>query len=261
MFFEDLTLLLVEPSQTQKHILKDQLDPLGLKHVSSVSSISEAIEYLDSDKADVVLSAMHLPDGKGHELLKTIRSNSNYSSLPFLLVSSETRVSELEPIRQGGTAAIIRKPCTQDDLRRALMDTLDLLASDALSLEEQYIEDIRCLLVDDSKPARMFMSRVLKQLGIEQIVQAVDGEDAANRLAEQFFDLVVTDYNMPNMNGFQLVEHIRTQSSQDQIPVLMVTSDQNGARVAGVERYGVSALVDKPFAIEDVRAILERVFE
>ncbi|MBX2810224.1 MAG: response regulator [Myxococcales bacterium] len=260
MFLEDLNLLLVEPSMTQQRILKEQLEPLRLRKIHSVSTIHAAFEHILQHDPNVVLSAMHLPDGKGSELLSQMRANESCASTAFILISSETRFAELEPIRQGGTAAIVTKPCTEDDLRRALMDTLDLMSSDALSLDNYHIEETRCLVVDDSKTARMFISRVLRQLGIEQIVQATDGQEAVDLLAAQFFDLIVTDYNMPNLDGGQLVEYIRTASSQPQVPILMVTSAQQGARMAGVLRAGVTAMFDKPFAIEDVRRTLENIF-
>ena len=260
LFLEDLSLLLVEPSNTQRKILGDQLEPLHLREVLTVSTMNEALQTLGHNQPHVVLSAMHLPDGRGYDLLTAIRAHPTASSTAFVLISSETRASELEPIRQGGTAAIIEKPCTRDDLRRALMDILDLMSTDSLHLEEEDIEDIRCLIVDDSRAARSFMTRVLKQLGIEQLDEACDGTEAVEMMSERFFDLIVTDYHMPKMNGFELLEYIRTKSSQPQIPVLMVTSDQNGARVAGVERHGISAVIDKPFAMEDVRRILENVF-
>ena len=256
---EDLTLLVVEPSQVQHKIMVKRLETLGVRHIARVATMDEALTYIRAASPHAVLSAMHLPDGKGHELLMAIRNDEAIADVVFMLISSETRTVELEPIRQGGAIAIIPKPFSQADLARALGDTLDLLSKESLEIGDQDIEDVRALVVDDSRTARRYIAKVLGQLGIESIVQAGDGVEAAQCLAEAFFDLVVTDYNMPNMNGHELVEHIRQESTQPTVPVLMVTSEKNGARVAGVERAGVSAIVDKPFEIERVRMILQNL--
>lgn len=259
MTFEDLSILLVEPSHAQQIILRGYLEKVGIRQIGVVDTMTKALEQVRAFTPHAVLSAMHLPDGKGSDLLLAIRSEEAVSDLAFMLVSSETRTHELEPVRQGGAVAIIPKPCTEDDLMKALGDTLDLLEKDSLILRDQDIADVRALVVDDSRTSRRFIVRVLGQLGIETVTEAADGLEAVERLAESFFDLVVTDYNMPNMNGHRLVEYIRQESTQPTVPVLMVTSEQSGARVAGVERAGVSAIVDKPFEIERVRQLLANV--
>lgn len=259
MTLDDLHLLLVEPSHAQQMILRELFDRIGVPRVEMVETIEAALRYVRAFTPHAVLSAMHLPDGKGSELLMRMRSEDTIEEVAFLLVSSETRTRELEPVKQGGAVAIIPKPCTEADLLKALGDTLDLLTKDALHLDEQDIEDVRALVVDDSRTARRFIVKVLRQLGIETVVEASDGVEAVTRLSEGFFDLVVTDFNMPNMDGHALVEHIRNDSSQPTVPVLMVTSEKDGARLAGVERAGVSAIFDKPFEMERVRQLLANV--
>ena len=69
-------------------------------------------------------------------------------------------------------------------------------------------------------------------------------------------DLVITDYNMPEMDGRELTEYIRTQSWQAEVPILMVTSEQNMGRLAAVERAGVSAICDKPFEAGNIRRLI-----
>lgn len=257
---DDLRILLVEPSGTQRRILQKYLAKCGVGSVVPVRTMKAALEALHEDKADVVLSAMHLPDGRGWEMLRRIRLDAEISDVPFLLISSESEAKELEPIRQGGTVAIIKKPCSQDDLYDALNHAVDFLTKESLELEEVDIEDIRALVVDDSRTARRFITTVLSQLGIEQISEAADGAQAAEEMQVSFFDIVFTDFNMPNMNGQQLVEWIRNSSNQPDIPVLMITSEKSGARIAGVEKAGVSAIIDKPFEVERVRRILMTVF-
>ena len=107
--------------------------------------------------------------------------------------------------------------------------------------------------------ARNHLKRVLKGLGIENITEADDGASAVPVLDAQFFDFVVTDYNMPQMDGKALLEHIRNNSNQRSIPVLMVTSEGNQGNLAAVEQAGVSGICDKPFELDAVREMVHKM--
>jgi two-component system chemotaxis response regulator CheY len=78
-------------------------------------------------------------------------------------------------------------------------------------------------------------------------------------LDEVMVDLVVTDYNMPEMDGKALVDHIRTRSWLASVPILMVTSESDQGRLAAVEEVAVSGICDKPFEPNMVRALLTRI--
>jgi two-component system chemotaxis response regulator CheY len=97
---------------------------------------------------------------------------------------------------------------------------------------------------------------MLADLGVDKIIEAVNGKEAVELLQSTTVDLVITDYNMPEMDGRELTEYIRTQSWQNTVPVLMVTSEQNQGRLAAVERAGVSAICDKPFEAGSIRKLI-----
>lgn len=148
-------------------------------------------------------------------------------------------------MRQSGACSIVAKPFNEQQLSRALYAAADYLnPPEDVDLAE--IGDLRVLLVDDSVASLNHLRRLLKELGIERIVEAVNGKEAVALLQDTTVDLVITDYNMPEMDGRELTEYIRTQSWQSSVPVLMVTSEQNMGRLAAVERAGVSAICDKP---------------
>ena len=75
------------------------------------------------------------------------------------------------------------------------------------------------------------------------------------------FDLVVTDFNMPEVDGRELTRYIREQSQQSHLPILMVTSESQAAHLANIEKDGVNALCDKPFEPKFVKEILYRLLE
>lgn len=257
----DLSLLLVEPSDTQRKVILRHLASEGIETVDEASNLAQALDNIRTNKPDLVLSALHFNDGTALELVRTMRSEAEIKDTPFVLVSSERRPDELEAFKQSGVAAILPKPFTHGQLGLAINATLDLLSPQELELTHFDTHSLRVLVVDDSRMARRHIQRVLENLGISHITEAVDGEDAIAQLQNQMFDLVVTDYNMPNINGRELTEHIRQHSDQSHLPVLMVTSEASGAHLANIAQSGVDAICDKPFEPAEVRAMLYRLLE
>ncbi|MBA1149400.1 response regulator [Ectothiorhodospiraceae bacterium WFHF3C12] len=252
---EDLSILLVEPSHTQRRIIIQHLEEVGLHKIDGVSTGGEALEHIASYPPDLVVSAMYFDDMTGTELIHALRETPNGADLPFMLVSSENHPVNLEPIRQAGVLAILPKPFEVEDLRRGLLATVDYLAPEHLELDDLDPEDLRVLVVDDSRFSLRQIVRIVEQMGVERITQAENGREAAEHIAEGHYDLVITDYNMPEMDGQALVNYIRQLSDQPDLPVLMVTSEHDDARLSTVRQAGVSALCDKPFDVTTLRKI------
>jgi len=257
----DLSILLVEPSSTQQKIIENLLNSEGVTNIDFADNIESAIAAIKLSAPDLVASAMHFPDGTALDLVKQLKNDPMTEDVPFMLVSSEHRKAQLEEFRQSGVVAILPKPFTHDHLVKAINSTLDLLADNELELDYFDVKSIRVLVVDDSKMARNFVCRVLRSLGIERLTEAADGSEAIEIIKEHTFDLVVTDYNMPEVNGKELTEYIRNESEQSHIPVLMVSSESNEAHLSNIEQSGVNAMCDKPFEPENVKRILYRLFE
>lgn len=254
---QELGVLLVEPSAMQAKAMTAQMLKQGIPHVHTVGNAQAALQAIRQELPSVVISALYLPDKSGIELLHTIRHDKDFSGLPFILVSSETRPQVLEPVRQSGVCGILPKPFTEQQLGAALNATLDFLSPDA-SLEQADVDldSVRVLLVDDSAMARKHIRRVLENMGIANFLEAKNGVEAVQLLNANMVDFVVTDYNMPEMDGRALVEYIRGQSWQRSVPVLMVTSEANNERLAGIEDFGIVGICDKPFNPGTVKQLL-----
>jgi len=251
----ELKVLLVEPSSMQWNLVSRMLENQGVSHISHVGRGDEALAAMRQSLPDVVISSLYLPDMAGTDLVIAMRADDWLDAVPFILVSSETRPQVLDPVRQSGACSIVAKPFTEQQLSRALFAAADYLNPPA-ELDVADIESLRVLLVDDSLASRHHLRRLLEDLGIQRITEAADGKEAVALLQETMVDLVITDYNMPEMDGRELTEYIRTQSWQSQVPVLMVTSEQNQGRLAAVEKAGVSAICDKPFEAGSIRKLI-----
>ncbi|MEJ2454223.1 MAG: response regulator [Candidatus Thiodiazotropha sp.] len=261
MQLSDLSILLVEPSLTQRHIIQQQFDELGLRYIDLATTGGEAIAAMRKSRPDVVISSLYLPDMTGTDLVFLMRDDDELLEIAFMLISSETRLAILDPIRQSGAVAILPKPFSAANLQTALETTLDYLETPHFELEDIETEMLQVLIVDDSSMSRKHLRRLLEAVGIERIHEAHDGAEGAILINQHFFDLVISDYNMPEMNGQELLDFIRHQSGQPGVPVLMVTSESNQNRLAAVQRSGVSAICDKPFTSETIYRLLRQTLQ
>lgn len=257
----DVSILVVEPSDTQRKIITKELKKQGITELAEAKNVKEALNIIERNPYDLVTSAMYFEDGTALELLKKIRANEKITDTAFMLVSSENKRQSLEEFKQSGVIALLPKPFTHDHLASAINTTIDLLSADELELEYFDVHEIRVLLVDDSRLARNHIKRVLNNLGLNKITEAVDGQQAINLLQDNMFDLIVTDYNMPDVDGRELTRYVREQSQQSHLPILMVTSESNDTHLANIEQDGVNALCDKPFEPQLVKQILYKLLE
>jgi two-component system chemotaxis response regulator CheY len=260
----DLNIFVVEPSTSQAMFIDSQLKNIGVTITTIFKDGTGALKAMHENRPDVVISSMHLPDMTGGELVAHMRANDSTSHIAFILVSSESNPHYLESVRQSGSSAILGKPFTIEQMKKALSTSLDYLNPDTDKIEvsgDIDLETVRVLLVDDSRSARAFMRRVLENLGIRNFTEAENGKQAVGIIQQHYFDLVVTDYNMPEMDGRELTEYIRTQSWQSSVPILMVSSESNQSRLAAVEQAGVSGVCDKPFEPAVVRKLLGKMLQ
>ena len=256
---EDMSVVVVEPSSTQWRVILSHLNSLGVVKAERVKDAQHCLRDIKLFKPDLVISAMHLPDMTATELVQVMRKVADLEDIPFMVISSELSDYYLEPIRQAGVIAILPKPFDLADLKRALYSTLDFIEPDNSVLADFNLDDLQVLVVDDSNTARKHITRVLNNLGMMNITLATNGKEAIEVLANNFFDLVVTDYNMPEMDGKELTEYIRNHSQQASIPILMVTSEASHSHLAGVKQSGVSAMCDKPFEPSMVKSLIRSI--
>ena len=106
---------------------------------------------------------------------------------------------------------------------------------------------MRALVVDDAKLMRVLLGNTLKELGFE-VVEAVDGEDGLTRLKEmELPDIIFLDWNMPKLNGLELIKAIRRDNTYDDVPIMMVTTEGEMERITVAIEEGASDYVMKPF--------------
>ncbi len=117
----------------------------------------------------------------------------------------------------------------------------------------------RILIVDDSSMARMFIQRCLEAIGFRTVefIEAVNGQDALDKIDSQPVDLILTDLTMPVLDGHELLKKIKSDSKYTDVPVLVISSAGNPAKEAELLETGALALLGKPFTPADLYKVLQ----
>jgi two-component system chemotaxis response regulator CheY len=119
---------------------------------------------------------------------------------------------------------------------------------------------MKVLVVDDFATMRKIVRNILKQIGFENITEAEDGSVALRMIKSEQMGLVVTDWNMPNMTGLDLLKEIRKNPQTANTPVLMVTAEGLKENVMDAVKAGVNNYVVKPFTAEVLQEKIETIF-
>jgi len=118
---------------------------------------------------------------------------------------------------------------------------------------------VRVLVVDDFPTMRRIVRSLLRQLGFENVDEAENGEDALKKLRSAEYGLVISDWNMPVMEGLELLKHIRNDPQLKDIPFLMVTAEAEKEKVIEAIKSGVDNYIVKPFTGDVLKEKLEKI--
>ena len=123
--------------------------------------------------------------------------------------------------------------------------------------------DMKFLVVDDFSTMRRIVRGLLKEIGYNNCEEAEDGADALNMLRQSKYDFVVSDINMPVMNGFELLSAVKADDSLKHLPVLMVTAEARKEDIVRAAKDGAAGYIVKPFTKatleEKVQKIMQKV--
>jgi two-component system chemotaxis response regulator CheY len=118
---------------------------------------------------------------------------------------------------------------------------------------------MRFLIVDDSSTMRRIIINTLNKLGYQDFVEAANGREGLDRMATGGVDLIITDWNMPEMNGIDFIRAVRTSPGTKGVPVLMVTTNAAKDDIVEALKAGVNNYVVKPFTAETIKEKIDAV--
>ncbi len=122
-------------------------------------------------------------------------------------------------------------------------------------------KNMSILVVDDFPTMRRIVRTLLKELGFANVDEAEDGQQALSKLKGGGFELVVSDWNMPNVDGLEMLRRIRADDGLKHLPVLMVTAEAKKENIIAAAQAGASGYVVKPFTAATLEEKLNKIFE
>ncbi len=128
-------------------------------------------------------------------------------------------------------------------------------------MEATLNKNMKILIVDDFSTMRRIVKNLLRDLGFNNTQEADDGVTALPMLKRGDFDFVITDWNMPGMQGIDLLRHIRADDSLKHLPVLMITAEAKREQIIEAAQAGVNGYIVKPFTAATLIEKLEKIFE
>ncbi|MCG3203265.1 MAG: Chemotaxis protein CheY [Gammaproteobacteria bacterium] len=122
-------------------------------------------------------------------------------------------------------------------------------------------KDMKILIVDDFSTMRRIIKNLLRDLGFQNTQEADDGQTALPMLQNGSFEFLVTDWNMPGMQGIDLLKAVRADAKLATLPVLMVTAESKREQIIEAAQAGVNGYIVKPFTAQTLQEKINKIFE
>ncbi|MDD5364159.1 MAG: chemotaxis response regulator CheY [Gallionellaceae bacterium] len=122
-------------------------------------------------------------------------------------------------------------------------------------------KNLRFLVVDDFSTMRRIVRNLLKELGYTNVDEAEDGDVALQKIKAGGFQFVITDWNMPNMTGIELLKAVRADAGYNTLPILMITAEAKKENIIEAAKSGASGYIVKPFTAATLEEKLNKIFE
>lgn len=262
--------LVVDDKEVNRQIITEYLT--GVDMICHQASTGEDAlnELLSEEKSgkpyDIALVDYLMPAMNGEMLGRAICANTAINSTKLILITALDNIKNLDFIRDAGFSAELIKPIYPSQLLRILNDTLEEKHKPAQKKEPAQKKseelnkfNIRILSVEDIPENRMVISEMFEHFGCS-IIHAVNGKQAMNILANDNFDLILMDINMPEMDGYAATKEIRKQKHGKDMKIIALTAnalhgDKEKCLAAGMDDY-----ISKPLKMRDINDKLYKYF-
>jgi two-component system, chemotaxis family, chemotaxis protein CheY len=256
---QSLHFLIVDDDAESRSTLVEYLRVLGYAHVTLAHDGTEAIRLLDRDPSiNFIISDWDMPLMNGLTLLQRVKFNPERSHIPFLVMTSPVSAEAEKVIlaAENMVDGYLIKPFRSHLLEEKIKTILNV---SALGLQKQV------LVVDDDEDATETIIDYIKQMGFKDIVSFKNGVEALKYLNQSFdrVGLIVSDWEMPQMSGIELLRACKSSEKLSDIPFLMVTSQTSIERMKVMQaaRANVDQYMLKPFNANDFHERIKTVLE
>jgi len=273
-----VSILVVEPSRVQAAIIRQYLEAQGVTVAAVVATGADAVATAHVTRPTGIITSLHLADMSGVDLAKQVRAEMLQNAPGVVVISSEADAADVGTLSKLTRVVTLAKPFSPQQLLQAVNLVTGL--SVALRSSETVTgltgikmggsgirprpkvdrAALRVLIVDDSSTARLHVRKVLSGLGFAAFEEAADGVQGIAAATRQPFDLIVTDFNMPLLDGRAVVSYLRQHPPTSAVPILVVTTETAADIVGGLRALGATAIIEKAFPPAVVKPLADQLF-
>lgn len=241
--------LVVDDSMVSRRILFGILQhSCDIEDVEQVSDGEEALELIKEEDFDLILLDWNMPNMQGIDVLREIRAMG--MKTPVIMVTGESDKEHVVEAYEAGATNYIIKPFGPETVAKKIKEVLEKTRDSSKRRRK-----VSALIVDDSATILKILAGILKdRCGFEEVIKASNGNEAVDAVDHWDFDLILLDWNMPEMSGIDALRVIRGKGKK--CPIVMVTSEKEGTRVVEAFDAGADNYIIKPF---EPTALTEKV--
>jgi CheY-like chemotaxis protein len=244
-------ILLVDDETINLDVLSRRLGREGYL-VSQAESGRKALDLMQVQKFDLVILDVRMPDMDGIEVLKNIKADVKTRSTPVIMLSAHSSDKIIRKCLLLGAADYLSKPLIMDLAR----NRIEISLPNREQVPPAAGKDLTFLLVDDHPLNIDLLGRMITKLGYRPIT-ASSGAKALELIGKEKIDLVLLDIIMPEMDGLQVLSEIRKTHSAGQLPVIMVTAEDDNSTMLNAINEGANDYVTKPYDMIFLRKRIE----
>jgi len=243
-----LRILIIDDSSSTRKGLKELLGPLDAEIAEAANGYDGLNIALDGH-VDLVITDIDMPQMNGIELCQALKHHPDTRGIPVIMVSAFDSNHDIDLGFQAGATAYLSKR----DARTYLFDTIEKMLSKSTFQRKQLI-----MVVEDSRPVSRMVEEGLAQEGF-QVITAKHGKEALELLSAKRPDLILSDLDMPEMDGFQLCEALHTNHELASIPFVAMSTMSGRGQMKRIIQQGAAGYIVKPFNLDELVILIERL--
>ncbi|MBU2513104.1 response regulator [bacterium] len=244
----DPKILIVEDSRSLQNIIKSRLKSIKAE-ITVADNGESGLQKARSQEFDLILSDVDMPIMDGLEMCKQLKEDVATRSIPVVILSSMERDSDVEKGFEVGASAYVPKSMAE----KLLIGTIEDILHKSFFHKNKIV-----LVVDDSKTILKLVENGLAKSGF-QVLTALNGKKALDLLKNIKPDIIISDLDMPVMNGFELCDRINENPKLSKIPFIVMSANSDRASMRSMVEKGAAAYLVKPFNVEQLVILTEKL--
>jgi len=247
-FMEPTKMLIVDDSAVVRKSLTKLLEEMGA-HVTAAEDGEQGLEAALTKQFDLIITDVEMPKMGGYTLCLKLKNNPNTRGIPIIILSTQDSEEAIERGFQAGATAYLSKSEAMAQLKKTIGEVLD---------KSSFMHERTILVVDDSKTIRFLVDKGLSEAGFH-VLTATNGKEALDMIKIREPDLILSDINMPEMDGIEFCKQVKADPDWAAVPFVVMSSHSERSLVRGMIDHGATTYIVKPFNLDQLVITIENL--